>query len=150
MKTIKGPALFLAQFAGDAAPFDSLPNIARWAADLGYRGIQVPVDPRFIDLDRAAESKDYCDEIAGTCREAGVEITELSTHMQGQLVAVHPAYAAQFDAFVAGVEKAFDGWLRDPYRVHPVTPWPVWASGEVRMRAPIGADGNGLPPTDRP
>lgn len=96
---IKGPAIFLAQFAGDAAPFDTLPNIAAWAAGLGYKGIQLPCDPRFIDLDRAAASRDYCDEIAGICAEAGVEITELSTHMQGQLVAVHPAYAAQFDAF---------------------------------------------------
>lgn len=37
MKTIKGPAIFLAQFAGDAAPFDSLASIARWAAGHGYK-----------------------------------------------------------------------------------------------------------------
>src|SRR3546814_10539884 len=54
---------------------------------------------------RAAESRDYCDELAGTCREAGVEITELSTHLQGQLVAVHPAYDAQFDAFAPDAVK---------------------------------------------
>jgi sugar phosphate isomerase/epimerase len=100
MKTMKGPALFLAQFAGDAAPFNSLKSIAEWAASLGYIGIQIPTwDGRLFDLNKAAESKDYCDEIAGTCREAGVEITELSTHIQGQLVAVHPAYDALFDAF---------------------------------------------------
>ena len=39
MKTIQGPAIFLAQFAGDRAPFNSLASIARWAADLGYRGV---------------------------------------------------------------------------------------------------------------
>src|SRR3546814_9011035 len=78
---------------GDAAPFDTLPSAARWMADAGYVGIQIPTwDSRCIDLRQAAESQDYCDELAGTCREAGVEITELSTHLQGQLVAVHPAY----------------------------------------------------------
>ncbi len=96
---LKGPGIFLAQFAGGEAPFDTLGNIAGWAAGLGYKGVQLPCDPRFIDLDRAAGSKDYCDELKGVCAEAGVEITELSTHIQGQLVAVHPAYAPQFDAF---------------------------------------------------
>ncbi|PRY90232.1 sugar phosphate isomerase/epimerase [Donghicola tyrosinivorans] len=99
MGMIKGPAIFLAQFAGTDAPFDTLENIAGWAAGLGYKGIQVPCDPRFIDLDRAASSKDYCDELKGLCADKGVEITELSTHIQGQLVAVHPAFAPQFDGF---------------------------------------------------
>ena len=100
MKTIKGPALFLAQFAGDEHPFDSLDAITKWAADCGYEGVQIPSwDARLIDLDRAAESKDYCDEIKGTCEANGVRVTELSTHLQGQLVAVHPAYDAGFDGF---------------------------------------------------
>ncbi len=99
MGMIKGPAIFLAQFAGTDAPFDTLENIAGWAAGLGYKGIQLPCDPRFIDLDRAATSKDYCDELKGLCADKGVEITELSTHIQGQLVAVHPAFAPQFDGF---------------------------------------------------
>src|SRR3546814_13738314 len=87
MKTIKGPALVLAQFAGDAAPFNSWKAITKWAADIGYKGVQVPSwDGRLIDLKKAAESKDYCDEFAGVARENGVEITELSTHLQGQLV----------------------------------------------------------------
>jgi hypothetical protein len=38
MQTIKGPALFLAQFAGDAAPFNSWKSITAWAADCGYAG----------------------------------------------------------------------------------------------------------------
>ena len=97
---MKGPAIFLAQFAGDEAPFNSLPAIARWAGELGYVGVQIPTwDARLFDLQRAAESQDYCDDVKGICADAGVEITELSTHLQGQLVAVHPAYDALFDAF---------------------------------------------------
>ncbi|ANV27139.1 sugar phosphate isomerase/epimerase family protein [Agrobacterium pusense] len=99
MKTIKGPAIFLAQFAGNEAPFDTLDNLGQWAASLGYKGIQVPTDPKLFDLEKAAESKDYCDEIKGRLAEIGVEITELSTHIQGQLVAVHPAYDEMFDGF---------------------------------------------------
>ncbi|AUR09966.1 sugar phosphate isomerase/epimerase family protein [Phaeobacter inhibens] len=101
MKTqIKGPALFLAQFAGDEAPFNSLDTITKWAAGLGYRGVQIPTfDSRLFDLERAAESQTYCDEVKGICADAGVEITELSTHLQGQLVAVNPAYDLALDAF---------------------------------------------------
>src|SRR5688572_2868244 len=118
MKTMKGPAIFLAQFAGDTPPFDSLESIAGWAASLGYKGIQIPSwDGRLLDLNKAAESKDYCDEVAGTCREADVEITELSTHLQGQLVAVHPAFDEGFDAFAApqvrGNPKARQEWAVD-------------------------------------
>jgi len=100
MKTIKGPAIFLAQFMGDEPPFDSLENICRWAAELGYLGVQIPTwESRLIDLKTAAESKDYCDELKGRIGEFGLQITELSTHLQGQLVAVHPAYDDLFDAF---------------------------------------------------
>jgi sugar phosphate isomerase/epimerase len=98
--TIKGPAIFLAQFAGDTAPFNDWRAITRWAGSLGYRGVQVPSnDRRLFALARAAESKTYCDEIAGIAGESGVAITELSTHLQGQLVAVHPAYDEAFDGF---------------------------------------------------
>ena len=98
--TMKGPGLFLAQFAGDNAPFNSLKSIAEWAAGLGYKGVQIPTwDGRLFDLKKAAGSKTDCDEVKGVCAEAGVEITELSTHLQGQLVAVHPAYDSQFDGF---------------------------------------------------
>ncbi|WP_109483799.1 sugar phosphate isomerase/epimerase [Paraburkholderia sp. C35] len=101
MKTIKGPAIFLAQFMGDSAPFDNLAHLAQWAASLGYKGIQVPTDPRLVDLEKAAASQTYCDELLGVVSDAGVAITELSTHLQGQLVAVHPAYDALFDGFAA-------------------------------------------------
>lgn len=102
MKTIKGPAIFLAQFAGDSEPFNSLEGIAGWAAQHGFKGVQIPSwDARLFDLAKAAESKAYCDEVKGILNEAGVELTELSTHLQGQLVAVHPAYDLAFDGFAA-------------------------------------------------
>lgn len=100
MKTIKGPGIFLAQFAGDAAPFNSLESIADWVAGLGYKGIQIPSwDGRLFNLDLAAESQTYCDDVKGMLADKGLAITELSTHLQGQLVAVHPGYDAQFDGF---------------------------------------------------
>src|SRR6201994_1198726 len=100
MKTIKGPAIFIAQFIGDNAPFNDLESICKWAADLGYKGVQLPtLDARFIDLQKAAESKPYADELKGRVNACGLEITELSTHLQGQLVAVSPVYDQLFDGF---------------------------------------------------
>ena len=98
--SMRGPGIFLAQFAGDTAPFNTLASIAGWAAALGYAGVQIPSwDRRLFDLDRAADSDAYCDEVKGTLAQAGVALTELSTHLQGQLVAVHPAYDEAFDGF---------------------------------------------------
>src|SRR5579859_6099873 len=100
MKTIKGPAIFLAQFAGDEAPFNNLDSITKWAAGLGFAGVQIPTwDGRLFDLKKAAESQAYCDEVVGTVRAAGLEVTELSTHLQGQLVAENPAYGPMFAGF---------------------------------------------------
>jgi sugar phosphate isomerase/epimerase len=118
MRTLQGPGLFLAQFAGDEAPFNSLPAVARWAAELGYQGVQIPSwDARLFDLRRAAESRTYCDEISGVLAEAGVQLTELSTHLQGQLVAVHPAYNVAFDGFapaeVRGNPQARQQWATE-------------------------------------
>lgn len=115
MSKMKGPAIFLAQFAGSEAPFNTLDNITDWAAGLGYKGIQIPTwESSIIDLEQAAKSKDYCDELKGKCAEKGLEITELSTHLQGQLVAVHPAYDDMFDGFAApevrGNPKARTEW----------------------------------------
>lgn len=102
MRTIKGPAIFLAQFAGTEAPFNNLENIAQWAADLGFLGIQIPSwESSLFDLQLAAQSQTYCDELKGMLAARGIAITELSTHLQGQLVAVHPAYDALFDGFAA-------------------------------------------------
>ena len=118
MNTIKGPGLFLAQFGGEDAPFNSGDSITKWAADCGYKGVQVPSwDAQLIDLDKAASSKDYCDEFRGIATENGVEVTELSTHLQGQLVAVHPAYDDAFDGFAApavrGNPAARQAWAVD-------------------------------------
>lgn len=115
MTTIKGPGIFLAQFMGDQAPFNSLESICKWAAALGFTGVQIPSwDARCIDLQKAAESKTYADEIKGIVQSAGLQITELSTHLQGQLVAVHPAYDVLFDGFapesVRGNAKARTEW----------------------------------------
>ena len=132
MKTIKGPALFLAQFAGDAAPFNSWKSITTWAADCGYVGVQVPSwDGRLFDLEKAATSKTYCDEFKGMATDAGIEVTELSTHLQGQLVAVHPAYDTAFDGFAAptvrGNPKARQEWAVDQVKkalTRLEKPWP--------------------------
>jgi sugar phosphate isomerase/epimerase len=118
MATIRGPAIFLAQFAGDIPPFNSLRSITAWAASLGYKGVQLPSwDSRLIDLDRAATSDAYCEEVRATLAEAGVQLTELSTHLQGQLVAVHPAYDQAFDGFaptsVRGNRAARQQWAVD-------------------------------------
>jgi len=118
MKKIKGPAIFLAQFAGDEEPFNSLDSIAKWASGLGYKGVQIPSwDGRLFDLAKASNSKDYCDEVKGTLKNYNLELTELSTHLQGQLVAVHPAYDVAFDGFAAenvrGNPKARQEWAVD-------------------------------------
>lgn len=100
MKTIQGPALFLAQYISDVAPFNSLDSIAEWAAGLGFKGVQMPTgDTRFFDLERAATDLNYCHDIQARLAKHGLVITELSTHLQGQLVAVHPVYDDLFDGF---------------------------------------------------
>jgi sugar phosphate isomerase/epimerase len=120
---MKGPAIFLAQFAGTAPPFDKLETMAQWAAGLGYVGVQVPTDPKLFDLEQAAKSQTYCDEIAGKLADAGIAISELSTHLQGQLVAVHPAYAPQFAAFAPPA-----------LRERPAA-WQEWATQQLRYAA---------------
>lgn len=100
MKTIKGPAVFLAQFVDSKKPFNSLDGMCKWAADLGYEGIQILTwEPGLFDLEKAAESNTYCDEVKGKVASYGSLITELASHLQGQLVAVHPAYDIMFDSF---------------------------------------------------
>jgi sugar phosphate isomerase/epimerase len=121
---MRGPGIFLAQFVGDAAPFASLASMARWAASLGYSGVQIPSwDARLFDLARAGDSQDYCDEITGVCAEAGVAITELSSHLQGQLVAVHPAYDTLFDGFGPDAARGSPEAKRE------------WATGQLTMAA---------------
>ncbi|MEQ1781163.1 MAG: sugar phosphate isomerase/epimerase [Hyphomonadaceae bacterium] len=122
MKTMKGPGIFLAQFVGPDAPFNSLPAIAKWAHDKGFIGVQIPTTEKSLfDLRKAAESDAYCDEVKGILKDAGIVITELSTHLQGQLVAVHPAYDTLFDAFaperVRGNPSARQEWAVDQVKL---------------------------------
>ncbi|MGR4042728.1 sugar phosphate isomerase/epimerase family protein [Pseudomonas sp. 910_21] len=100
MKTLKGPSLHLAQFSADTAPFNNLPSIAQWAADLGFKALQIPAwDARLFDVATAADSQDYCDDLKGQLAQKGLVISELTSHIFGQLVAVHPAYDAMCDNF---------------------------------------------------
>ncbi|MEM1373671.1 MAG: sugar phosphate isomerase/epimerase [Pseudomonadota bacterium] len=122
MKTIKGPGLFLAQFAGDTAPYNSWDGITKWAGNCGYKGVQIPSwDGRIFDLEEAARSKAYCEDLRGVAARNGVEITDLSTHLQGQLVAVHPAYDQMYDGFaepsVHGNPKARQEWAVEQVRL---------------------------------
>lgn len=115
---MKGPAIFLAQFMDDQSPFDTLKSSCEQMASFGYKGVQIPTwDSRCVDLQKLAESKTYADEIKGIAREAGVEITELSTHLQGQLIATHPAYDKMYDGFapdhVQNNPKARSEWAID-------------------------------------
>lgn len=124
MRAIKGPAIFLAQFAGDAPPFDTLDGIARWAAALGFKGVQIPSwDARLFDLARAAGSPAYCADVQATLAKHGLVVTELSTHLQGQLVAVHPAY-----------DEAFDGFAPPALRGNP-SGRRAWAEDQLRLAA---------------
>ncbi|MBT4519104.1 MAG: sugar phosphate isomerase/epimerase [Halieaceae bacterium] len=110
MGSMQGPGLFLAQFVGDQAPFNSLEAMTRWASDLGYKGLQVPTnDSRLIDLEKAANSKTYCEELQAIVGQHGLQISELSTHIQGQLVAVNPAYDALFDSFAPSAVRGKPG-----------------------------------------
>lgn len=119
---MKGPAIFLAQFIRDQAPYNSLDGLCAWAAGHGYTGVQLPtLDTWLIDLKLAAESKTYCDELKGKIGNHGLEISELSTHLQGQLVAVHPAYDILFDAFappiLRGNPKGRTNWAIDQLKL---------------------------------
>jgi sugar phosphate isomerase/epimerase len=121
MKTIKGPGIFLAQFIGAQAPFNTLEGLAQWAAGLGYQALQIPCNhPAIFDVERAAASQTYCDEVSGILAEQGLAIGELSTHLEGQLVAVHPAYDTAFDAFapaaLRGNPQARQQWAVEKVR----------------------------------
>jgi sugar phosphate isomerase/epimerase len=130
---VKGPAIFLAQFMGDEAPFNTLEGVCGWAAKLGYKGVQIPTwDARLINLQLAAESKTYCDELKGKIAAFGLQITELSTHLQGQLIAVNPAYDTMFDAFapdnVKGKPKERTEWAIQQLK------WAAKASQNLGLR----------------
>ncbi|MCK4283156.1 MAG: sugar phosphate isomerase/epimerase [Candidatus Brocadiae bacterium] len=131
MSAIKGPAILLAQFLRDEEPYNNLQNIGRWAAGLGYKGVQIPAwDARLVDLDKAAESKGYCDDLRGTLAELGLELTELAGHLAGQVLALSSAYELAFEGF-------YPAGLRGKDRAK-------WAAGElektIRASANLGMD----------
>lgn len=149
MKTIKGPAIFLAQFMGPDAPFDNLKSICQWAKGLGYVGVQIPTwDPGYFDLKKAAESQTYADEIKGLVNECGLQITELSTHLQGQLVAVNPVYDLQFDGF-APAEYHKNPAARQQWAVQQVK-YAAKASQNLGVKASVSFSGALLWPTMYP
>jgi len=115
--SMRGPAVMLSQFMGDTAPFDSLDGVVGWLADLGYKGVQIPVhDPRLIDVQRAATDDAYCRDYRARLAALGVEITELAAHRAGQLIAVNPAFSELNDAFapaaLRGDPGARQAWAR--------------------------------------
>ncbi|MFD0749329.1 sugar phosphate isomerase/epimerase family protein [Mucilaginibacter calamicampi] len=149
MKTIKGPAIFLAQFLGDKPPFDTLDDICKWAAGLGFKGVQIPTwAGNYFDLKQAAESKTYADEIKGKVASYGLEITELSTHLQGQLVAVHPAYDDLFDGF-APAEYHKNPKARQEWAVQQLK-YAAKASNNLGLNAHVTFSGALLWPTVYP
>ena len=100
MNKIKGPGIFLAQFLRDVEPFNNINTISKWAADLGYKGVQIPTWSKTIfDLDLASKSRDYCDNYKANLESAGLEIIELASYLQGQVMAIHPAYELLFQSF---------------------------------------------------
>jgi sugar phosphate isomerase/epimerase len=131
---------YLAQFGADSAPFNSWDSITKWAAGHGFKGVQLPSwDTRLIDLERAASSKTYCDEIAGVARANGVEITELGTHLQGQLVAVRPAHDEAFDAFAPDAVKA-NPKARQKWAVQQML-WSAKASKHLGLKSNVSFPG---------
>lgn len=139
MKTIQGPAIFLAQFLGEEPPFDSLEHLAQWAAGLGYKGLQLPTAPRLFDLEQAAASQQYCDDVQALLAQHGLQVTELSTHLQGQLIAVHPAYNELFDGFapehVRGDPAARTAWATQQLL------WAAKASQRLGLKAHVTFSG---------
>lgn len=90
---LKGPAIFLAQ--GWKKPgWTTLEECARTAASLGYKGLQGFLwggGP--IDVELAAQSTTYCEDIQATATGAGCSIVELADHCDSQLVSCSPTYA---------------------------------------------------------
>ena len=124
MKTIKGPAIFLAQFYGDKPPFNTIDGICEWASSLGYKGVQIPTwDIRYFDLEKVANDTVFANEYKAKINSYGLEITELSTHLQGQLIAVNPAY-----------DKLFDGFAPDSCKNNPAERY-RWAVQQLKWAA---------------
>ena len=128
MRTMKGPGIFLSQFIGAEAPFNSLDGLAEWAAGKGYKAVQIPCNhPHIFDVEKAAESQTYCDDIAAKLAAHGLVISELSTHLEGQLVAVNPVYSDAFDHFAPASVRGNDAARR------------AWATQKLKQAAVASA-----------
>lgn len=115
--TMRGPGVLLSQFVGDAAPFDTLEGVVGWLVGQGYVGVQVPVhDSRLIALEQVARDEAQARAFRGRLGDLGVEITELSAHRAGQLIAVNPAFDRVSDVFcpagLRGDAAARGEWAR--------------------------------------
>ena len=123
--TIKGPAIFLAQFAGDDPPFDTLDNITKWASDLGYTGVQLPSwDGRMIDLKKALQHKlkeqdnlEYTTEqiIVSNGAKQCLSVACQALFDKGDKVLVFTPYWVSFPEFVkiAGATPVFVNTVSD-------------------------------------
>jgi len=134
MGRIKGPGILLSQFLRDEPPFNELESIAGWVASMGYKGVQIPTnDERVFDLQRAAESSDYCDDVLGALGQFGLKPTELAAHLQGQVLAFHSAYEILFQPF-------YPQGMKDRERVE-------WATEQLKMaiRASVNMGTDNIP-----
>lgn len=124
MRNIKGPGLFIAQYIDADDRLTSLAGIARWAAELGFKGLQIPTwKPHIFDLGIAANSQAYCDEIQGLLQSHGLMLTELTSQRQSHVLAIHPAYDATADEFAPEAVRG------DPARRS------AWANEQLRLAA---------------
>src|ERR1700722_18435108 len=100
-KTIQGPGLFISQFIGPEPPFNTLGGISHWAAELGFKALQIPVSA--VGLSDLAElsERDAIAAIETILGANGLTVSEVSAHRAGQLLAVHPAYDDVMDALAS-------------------------------------------------
>lgn len=74
-----------------------LRDLAKTIGGFGYDGIELGVVPNHFDVEKAAKSKGYCDDVRGILAEQGLDCWAVSAHLQGQLVC--DVYDARHAAF---------------------------------------------------
>ena len=73
--------LFTAQFSD--MPFDDLCKLAQ---KCGYDGLEVATFGGYLDIEKAAEDKAYCDALKAKMAKYGLKLWAISNHFAGQLV----------------------------------------------------------------
>ena len=100
--------LFTAQFSDMA--FDDLAALAR---DCGYDGLELATFGGYLDIERAADDRAYCDELLKKLDRYGLKLWAISNHFAGQLVC-DPDNDSRSDAFApvdcAGNAEAKRAW----------------------------------------